>query len=192
MPSRNSYEISPRNVSVLGHALDIEDQQDRGTIIFAAQLCRIILRALEMEAFDALQKSVNELTKGGKSDEDIEVLIGQLGRILLSLRWRVSWWAVVGDSPDEGFSSRVKKLAHILYSYYFVARKKMSPLGGQLPSKIRSFYADYEPVYEDLPLTESLDGFEAWMQKGQAVVQTAKIQQKIARPLRTAPTNSHC
>ena len=191
MPSRNSYEISPRNMSALGHALDVEDQQDRGTIIFATQLCRIILRALEIEAFDALQKSVNELTKGGKSDGDIEILIGQLSRILMSLRWRVSWWAAVGDSPDERFTSRVKKLAQILYCYYFVARKKMSPWGGQAPSKIRSVYADVEPVYEDLPLTDSLDGFHDWMQKGQSIIQAAKSQPNIARSLSTAHTNLH-
>lgn len=189
MPSRNSYEVSPHNTFVRGHALDVEDQQDRGTIIFAVQLSRIILRALEIEAFEALQKSVNELTKGGKCDADIEPLIGQLGHILMSLRWRISWWAVVGDSPDERFISRVTKLAQILYCYYFVARKKMSPWSGQLPSKIRSIYADVEPVYEDLPLTDSLDGFHSWMEKGQAVVQAAKVQQIVARSLPTAPKN---
>ena len=189
MPSRNSYDVLPHNVSALGHALDVEDHQDRGTIVFASQLCRIVLRALEIEAFDALQKSVNELTKGGKSDDDIEVLIDQLGRILMSLRWRVSWWAIVGDSPDEGFTSRVKKLTQVLYCYYFVARKKMPPWSGQLPSKIRSVYADVEPIYEDLPLTDSLDGFHAWMQKGQAVIHAAKVQQNTTRSLLTASTN---
>lgn len=191
MPSRNSYEVSPHNAVVLGHALDVEDQQDRSTIVFAVQLSRIILRALEIEAFEALQKSVNELTKGGKSDADIETLIGQLGKILMSLRWRISWWAIVGDSPDERFTSRVTKLAQILYCYYFVARKKMPPWSGQLPSKIRSVYADVEPIYEDLPLTDSLDGFHAWMQKGHVVVQAAKAQTNIARSLPTAPMNPY-
>ena len=191
MPSRNSYDLSPHNTSMLGRALDVEDQQDRDTIVFAAQLCRIVLRALEIEAFDALQKSVNELTKGGKSDEDIETLIGQLGGILVSLRWRVSWWAVVGDSPDEVFTSRVKKIAQILHCYYFVARKKMSPWSGQLPNKIRSVYPDVEPVYEDLPLTDSLGSFHAWMQHGQEVVKGAKPQNDMTRLLPTALTNSH-
>ena len=191
MPSKNSYNISPHSTSMLGYALNIEDQHDRGTIIFAAQLCRIILRALEIEAFDALQKSVNELTKGGKSDEDIETLIGQLGRILVSLRWRVSWWAVIGDSPDEAFSCRVQKIAQILYCYYFVARKKLSPSSRQLPSRIYSVYPDVQPVYEDLPVTDSLEGFHAWMQHGQAVVQEANSLQSIARSLPTAPTNPH-
>ncbi len=191
MPSRNSYEISPHNLSVPRRALDVEDQQDQRTIIFAAQLTRIILRALEIEAFDALQKSVNELTKGGKSDADIQSLIDQLGRTLVSLRWRVSWWAVVGDSPDERFTSRVTKLAQILYCYYFVARKKMSPWSVEAPSRICSVYADVEPVHEDLPLTDSLDGFHAWMQKGQAVIQAAKYQRNITRSLPTAHTNPH-
>ena len=172
-----------------GHALDVEDQQGRSTIVFAVQLSRIILRALEIEAFEALQKSVNELIKGGKSDADIETLIGQLGQILASLRWRISWWAVVGDSPNERFTSRVTKLAQILYCYYFVARKKMSACSDQLPSKIRSAYADVEPFYEDLPLNDSLDGFHAWMQKGQAVVQVAKFQQNFAGSLPTVPVN---
>lgn len=176
---------------MLGKALDIDDQRDQGTIIFAAQLCRIILRALELEAFDALQKSVNELTKGGKSEEDIRTLIGQLGRTLVSLRWRVSWWAVVGNSPDEVFVSRVKKIARILHCYFFVARKKMSPWTEQLPSKIHSVYPDLEPVYEELPLTDSLDGFHAWMQHGQAVVQGAKPQQNITHSLLAAPTSPH-
>ena len=191
MPSRNSYELMPHNTSALARALDVEDQQDRGTIIFAAQLSRIVLRALEIEAFEALQKSVNELTKGGKSDADVQILIGHLGRVLLSLRWRVSWWAIIGDSPDERFISRVTKLAQILYCYYFVARKKMSLPSGQPGSKIRSLYADIEPVYEDLPQTDSLDGFHAWMQNGQAVVQAARVQPIIARSLSTAQTNQH-
>ena len=191
MPSRNSYEIAPHNISVRGHALDVEDQQDRGTIIFAAQLSRMVLRALEIEAFDALQKSVNELTKGGKSDTDIQVLISQLGQILMTLRWRVSWRAVVGDNPDEHFTSRVTKLAQILYCYFFVARKKISPWCAQLPSKIRSVYSDIEPIYEELPLTDSLDGFHDWMQKGQAIVQAAELQQNMTRSLPTAHTNPH-
>lgn len=189
MPSRNSYEVSPHNTLVLGHALDVEDQEDRGTIIFAVQLSRIILRALEIEAFEALQKSVNELTKGSKPDADIGTLTDQLGRILTSLRWRISWWAVVGDSPDERFISRVTKLSRVLYCYYFVARKKMSPWSGQLPNKIRSVYADVEPVYEELPLTDSLSAFHAWMQKGQAIVKAAKVHENIARSLPTASLN---
>lgn len=189
MPSRNCYELLPHNTLAPGHALDIEDQQGRSTIVFAVQLSRIILRALEVEAFEALQKSVNELIKGGKSDADIKTLIGQLGHVLMSLRWRISWWTVVGDSPNERFTSRVTKLAQILYCYYFVARKKMSSWNDQLPSKIRSVYADVEPFYEDLPLSDSVDGFHAWMQKGQAVVQVAKVQPNIARSLPTAPVN---
>lgn len=189
MPSRNSYEVLPHNRLVPGHALDIEDQQGRSTVVFAVQLSRIILRALEIEAFEALQKSVNELIKGGKSDAEIERLIGQLGQILTSLRWRISWWAVIGDSPNERFTSRVTKLAQILYCYYFVARKKMSSWTDQLPSKIRSIYADVEPLYEDLPLSDSLDGFQTWMWKGQAVVQVAKVHQHIARSLPAAPLN---
>ena len=155
--------------------------------MFAVQLCRIILRALEVEAFEALQKSVNELIKGGKSDADIETLIGQLGRTLMSLRWRISWWSVIGDSPGERFTCRVTKLAQVLYCYFFVARKKFSS-SGQLPNKIRSVYADVEPVCEELPLTDSLDGFHTWMQKGKAIVQAAKTQQSIPR---FAPVNTH-
>ena len=188
MPSRNSYEILPHNTAVIGHTLHVEDHQDRSTVVFAVQLTRIVLRAVEIEAFEALQKSVNELTKGGKSNADIGTLIGQLGQFLLSLRWRISWWAVIGDSPDERFTSRVTKLAQILYCYYFVARKKMPPWSGQLPSKVRSVYADVEPIYEELPLTDSLDGFDAWMQKGQAIVQTAKVH-TTAHSLPTAPMN---
>ena len=191
MPSRNSYEISPHNASGLGHALDVEDQQDRGTIMLAVQLSRIILRALEIEAFEALQKSVNELIKGGKSDADIGTLTDQLGRILMSLRWRISWWAVVDDSPDERFTSRATKLAQILYCYFFVARKKMSAGSCQLPSKVRSVYPDGEPIFEELPLTDSLAGFNSWMEKGQAIVRAAKVQEDIARSLPTAPLNPH-
>ena len=187
MPSRNSYEVSPHNALVVGRALDVEDQQDQSTIVFAAQLSRIILRALEVEAFEALQKSVNELTKGGKSETDIGILVKQLGRILVSLRWRTSWWVIFGDSPDDSFTSRVTKLAQILHCYYFVARKKVSSWNDQPPSKIRSFYADFEPIYEDLPVTDSLDGFYAWMQRGQAVVHAAKYNQNIARSLPPTP-----
>lgn len=189
MPERNSYEVLPQNTLVPGRVLDVEDQEDQSTIVFAAQLSRIILRALEVEAFETLQKSVNELIKGGKPNADIESLIGQLGQILMSLRWRISWWAVIGDSPNESCISRVTKLAQILYCYYFVARKKTSSSSDQLPGNIRSIYADIEPVYEELPLNDSLDGFHAWMQKGQAVVQAAKVQQNITSSLPIAPVN---
>ena len=189
MPSRNSYDIAPHNVSALDRALDVEDQQDQSTIIFASQLSRIILRALEIEAFDALQKSLNELTKGGKSDTEIQILTSQLGRVLLSLRWRISWWAMAGESPDERSISRVTKLAQIIFCYYFVARKKMSLSSGQLGSRIRSEYPDVDPLYEDLPLTDSVAGFRAWMEIGEAIIQAARVQSTTARSLPSAPMN---
>ena len=189
MPSRNSYEVSPHNTLVAGRALDVEDQQDQSIIVFAAQLSRILLRALEVEAFESLQKSVNELTKGGKSETDIGILVKQLGRILVSLRWRISWLVVVGDSTDDSFTSRVTKLAQILHCYYFVARKKISSWNDQPPIKLRSIYADFEPIHEDLPVTDSLDGFYSWMQRGQAIIHAARNNQNIARSLPPTPMN---
>lgn len=61
MPSRNSYDLVTLDNSEFTRPLDVGCWKDRQDIVFSAQLSRIILRALEIEGFTALQKAINDL-----------------------------------------------------------------------------------------------------------------------------------
>lgn len=187
MPSRNTYSISPLNKAVPSYALNVEDRQGRDRIVLAVQLSRILLRVLEVEAFKALQKSVNEVTKGSKSEANTAILANQLGRILSSLRWRISWWAVFGNgsnNPDAArirFTERVTRLTQVLYFYYFLTKKRVSSSRDQLLVRVCSIYPDFPPVYEDLPQCETFEGFQAWMRQGEDMIHAVQMQQNMSR-----------
>ena len=81
--------------------MDVENAEDRNAIIMAAQLSRIICRKLEVDAYSYLQQALNQWS----ALQPCELLrfVHELGRVLLTLRWRVSWWTLLGDgglTPD--------------------------------------------------------------------------------------------
>ncbi|MCJ1456396.1 hypothetical protein MMC28_006757 [Mycoblastus sanguinarius] len=186
MPSRNSYSFVPRSGARASQPLDIENEDGREAILIAVQLCRIVLRALEVEAFKSLQKSVNDLAKSSKSGKDVELLADQLLKILLSLRWRIAWWVVTGDGSNgrddsaDRFTERVTRLTQVLYCYYFIAKKRLPSSRSEFSNGRWSDYADAGPVWEDLPDVDSIDGFRAWMLRGQELIRSANIPQRLS------------
>ncbi|KAL6721798.1 hypothetical protein ACLMJK_000903 [Lecanora helva] len=185
MPSRNSYSYLPLD-GTSPHRMVVDSEQAQTDTLLAIQLCRIVVRMLEVKAFKLLQRTINELPKNKISQEDLDRLAQDLIEILFSLRWRLSWWKVFGDSsgytdaPGNHFTERVTVLAQTLYFWYFVVKKRIppKPLNGVYHS-----YADTtQKVYDDYPHDESLDGCHQWLAHGRSLVETAFTGSLLPRP----------
>ena len=186
MPSRASYDIVPLKDRSAERQLDPEDVQDREDILIAAQVSRIVCRKLEIDGYSALQAEINNLRTSTADDRKRMTL--QLGKILLSLRWRMSWWKLLGDGskthdPFRGhFVERVENLCKVLYFYYFTLQKRigawndMSGLKGEMSS-----YPDATPVFDDFPTVQSIQGFEEWLERGKTLIREANVEQRFAR-----------
>lgn len=187
MPSRASYDLVSLVDGVPGRPMDVENDEDKMEIVIAAQLSRIICRALEVAAYRFLQRELNNLAK--KTNEDAEKFVQELGQILLTLRWRISWWQILGDgskvrdASTERYIDRVNSLTRVLYFYYCNAKKKLPPWTNPQSLKgVRSIYADTElAVFDDFPCHDSIDGFDDWMQHGQELIHQAGVQQRLSR-----------
>ena len=179
MPSRNSYGHLPLGGAGCAQPLDIYNGQDVESILFAVQITRIILRALELEAYSALQRYINEFHKL-KDDVALKLLNGQLARLILSLRWRMAWWASFGHPFEHsqesriGLTERARMLTHVLYCYFFITKKKLGSRDNSLPDQARSSYGHSVPVLGDLPNDDSAEGFNSWMQSGQIQLQQSR------------------
>ena len=176
MPSRNIYEHLALGGAEYARPLNIYNDQDVQSILFAAQINRIILRALELEAYGALQRSINEFHKL-KDDAALKLLNGQLARLILSLRWRMTWWASIrypfehSQESRIGLTERVRMLTHVLYCYFFITKKKLGSRDNSLPDQARSLYGHPVPALGDLPNDDSAEGFNTWMQSVQVQLQ---------------------
>lgn len=187
MPSRASYSIVSLAEDISNRPMNVEDPEDMKEIVIAAQLSRIICRALEVAAYRFLQKELNSLSK--KSNEEAERFVQELGQILLTLRWRISWWQILGDGSKvrddctERYIERVNSLTRVLYFYYCNAKKKLpSWTDPQSLKGVRSTYADTERViFDDFPSFDSIDGFHEWMNHGRELIYQAGVQQRLER-----------
>lgn len=186
MPSRNIYSFLPVNGDP-PRPMDVDDERDRNEILFAVHLCRIILRALEINAFRTLQKQINELPNNRYSSTEIRSLAKNLVEILFSLRWRISWWAVVGvssnieDGSKDRYTERVSMLTQTLYFWYFVVRNRLPAL--ETSNGTWNLYADAaRRVFDDFPVDESIDGFHAWMARGHGLIHRANVQPSLPQP----------
>lgn len=187
MPSRASYSIVSLAEGVSNRPMNVEDPDDMKEIVIAAQLSRIICRALEVAAYRFLQKELNTLAK--KSNEEAERFVQELGQILLTLRWRISWWQILGDGSKtrddctERYIERVNSLTRVLYFYYCNAKKKLpSWTDPQSLKGVRSTYADTERViFDDFPSFDSIDGFHEWMKRGHDLIYQAGVHQRLER-----------
>ncbi|KAK5174249.1 uncharacterized protein LTR77_001329 [Saxophila tyrrhenica] len=187
MPSRASYSYVRRGQSSTEEDMDVEDSTDRAVVIMAAQLSRIVCRKLEVSAYSYLQKVLNEWST--LSASEVQKFVRELGLVLLTLRWRISWWTLLGDggnTPDtkgkEAFAYRVHSLCRVLYFYYCMMRRKLPTWSSK-----KEFYGTWStypdtalPVFEEFPEEESLSGFEAWMRNGQRLIFTAGVEGKLA------------
>ncbi|OLN97217.1 hypothetical protein CCHL11_02059 [Colletotrichum chlorophyti] len=193
MPSRASFSYVSKlqrtpDGTPLEKLVDVEDPAQADNLVLAAQLSRIICRKLEVKAYAHLQRILHE--SGSMKDDDILPFLQRLGRILLTLRWRLSWWAVVlgpssaGNNDNAGqrqFEHRVQSLCYVLYFYYCCVRRRLPAWNNvKALSGITSRYADTEcEVWDDFPGPESTDGFAAWIQRGKELVVRAGVLRRL-------------
>ena len=186
MPSRMTYEIVPVTGDQSRQPLDVEDSNGAREIRIAAQIARIICRLVEIAGFSLLQKELNNFNKGAGFVSNTPNFVKELGQILGSLRWRVSWWTLFGDGSDvydvmrERFRHRTVGLTKVLYFYYCNAQNKLPPFGTSTPETgVMSYYADADPVWDDFPSANSIEGFNEWMHRGLELINGAGVQQRL-------------
>ena len=167
--------------------MDIENPNHRPEIIIAAQLARIVCRVVEVQAYKKLQQVLNEQTSLEALDQSNHPL-AHLGRILLMMRWQISWRKVMlGDlNTEDNMSSQLKtskieiptrfiyrmdELIKVLYFYFCNVRRKLpSSVSMAILNGTWSTYADAKPIFEKFPSSNSIEGFESWIEQGRAVI----------------------
>ncbi|KAK2768400.1 hypothetical protein FQN54_000255 [Arachnomyces sp. PD_36] len=105
MPSRASYEFVSTTDGAPNRPMNIQDPADQTEIILAAQLSRIFCRKLEVDGYKSLQNVLSNHRWDEFTGESLTRFVSQLGQILLTLRWRASWWEVLGDGRIRTSSS---------------------------------------------------------------------------------------
>ncbi|WQF84575.1 hypothetical protein CDEST_09589 [Colletotrichum destructivum] len=200
MPSRASFSyVAKPYYAAPGAAaerpINVEDPDEADNLVLAAQLSRIICRKLEVKAYQHLQRLLHEW--GTMDDDKVLPFLQSLGRILLTLRWRLSWWSEVpenvsvgddefDDEEDEDASRRhaelrVHTLCRVLYFYYCCVRRRL-PVWTNIDTLrgIHSRYPDTEAkVRDDFPGDESLAGFETWMSRGRQLIAEAGVVSRL-------------
>ena len=187
MPSRNAYSYLPLD-GTMPRLMNVENNQEKEHILLAVNLCRIIVRALEVHAFRSLQKRLFDLSqkKSSESERHLPLLAKQLGEILFRLRWRISWWAVFGLGDDDGstrkYTERITMLTQTLY-YWYLAVKEKRPSWQESPAKVSIKYADTtNAIFEEYPEEASEEGFRAWMAHGPALIRQVSLKVPLPRP----------
>ncbi|KAL1998149.1 hypothetical protein VTN02DRAFT_6769 [Thermoascus thermophilus] len=187
MPSRAAYSfVGPDGQE---RPMDVNNPEDRKEILLAAQLSRIFCRMLEVEGFRKLERDFYNIKWKRISHEAHLRFLNELGHILLSLRWRVSWWKRLGDGgaePDpskQHYVDRVELLCRILYVYYTsVLAKLRSWSSSDVPKGVWSTYADAEkPIWDDFPADPTDDGFRQWMERGKDLIEQAGVPSRVAK-----------
>ncbi|CAG7974462.1 unnamed protein product [Penicillium salamii] len=187
MPSRAKYSFVSLDDSP-ERTMDINNPSDRREILLAAQLSRIFCRMLEVEGFRKLERDFYNIKWKQISHETHLRFLNELGHILLTLRWRVSWWKRLGDggkSPDptqQHYIDRVELLCRILYVYYTCVQAKLpSWSAAEVPKGKWSTYADSETVWDDFPSDSSDGGFQGWMDRGQDLIEAAGVPGRVSK-----------
>lgn len=163
--------------------MDINNPEDRREILLAAQLSRIFCRMLEVEGFRKLERDFYNIKWKQISQGTHLRFLKELGQIMLSLRWRVSWWKCLGDGgrqPDpsqQHYVDRVDLLCKILYVYYTsVLAKLPSWTTMDIPKGVWSRYADSKnAIWDDLPMDATDGGFQRWMARGRELIAQAGV-----------------
>ena len=184
MPSRVSFCMVPVHAEGFVKPIDIEDPDQEKDVFLAAQLSRIVCRALESRAFESLQRFLNE-QNAYKKPEEAKKLIFQLGRVLLQFRWRIAWWELSGDSDNgvgdkisrQRYIHRLESLTKVLYFYYCSAKSKLpSYVAADGLQGTQSFYPGTAPFFDNFPHANTIPGFEAWMNQGKDLVARAQAE----------------
>ncbi|KAI1974857.1 hypothetical protein LOZ53_002402 [Ophidiomyces ophidiicola] len=186
MPSRASYDFVFEDSKIPDRPMNIEHPGDQLEILLAAHLSRIVCRKLEVDGYRNLQYVLNKNKWDDMSSVAFVRLVSQLGHILVSLRWRVSWWELLGDGgmkPDinkERYQERVQSLCKILYFYFTSVKLKLPSwiAPGEFDG-VWSTYADARQVWDDFPSMATAEGFEAWMARGKELIREAGVRNSI-------------
>ncbi|KAL4871625.1 hypothetical protein BDV12DRAFT_164089 [Aspergillus spectabilis] len=189
MPSRASYSFIPLRDGGEEKPMDVNNPKHQREILLAAQLSRIICRMLEVEGFRKLERDFYNIKWKQISQETHMNFLKELGHILLTLRWRVSWWRRLGDGgrePDptkQHYVDRVDLLCRILYVYYTCVLAKLpSWSAAEVPKGIWSTYADAEnPVWDDFPVDPTDDGFKRWIERGTQLIEQSGAPVRVAK-----------
>lgn len=191
MPSRASYDfvpISEGDNDTTEQPMDVLNPEHQAEILLAAQLSRIFCRKLEVDGYRALQNTLNKNKWDEVSYENFLKFLTQLGQIMLTLRWRVSWWELLGDGgakPDaakERYEERVRSLCKILYFYYTSVKLKLP--AWRTPDNLDgmwSNYADATSIWDDFPAIATVEGFEAWMARGKQLIREADVKARVSK-----------
>ncbi|KAL4997346.1 hypothetical protein BDV10DRAFT_186339 [Aspergillus recurvatus] len=189
MPSRASYSFIPLEAGSEEKPMDVSNPEHQREILLAAQLSRIVCRMLEVEGFRKLERDFYNIKWKQISQETHMNFLKELGHILLTLRWRVSWWRRLGDGgrePDptkQHYVDRVDLLCRILYVYYTCVLAKLpSWCASEVPKGIWSTYADAEnPVWDDFPVDPTDNGFKAWIERGAELIEQSGAPIRVAK-----------
>ncbi|KAJ9309771.1 hypothetical protein DTO217A2_722 [Paecilomyces variotii] len=188
MPSRAAYSFVPVDENGQERLMDVNDPEDQKEILLAAQLSRIFCRMLEVEGFRKLERDFYNIKWKRISHEAHLRFLDELGHILLTLRWRVSWWKLLGDGgvdPDpskQHYVDRVQLLCRILYVYYTsVLAKLPSWSAADVPKGVWSTYADANPVWDDFPADATDNGFNEWMERGRDLIEQGGVPSRVAK-----------
>lgn len=188
-PSRQSFEL----VSTFNgtqQLLDPKNVEHQWIYDLITILLRIFGRKLEIAAYDELASNLSSSLSGSEVMES-------LGDMLLSLRWRICWWKLLRDGlhhahrPREDLDlgiNRVNNLCKVLYMWYtFSLNKRLTSESPPLLSGKFSWYEDMAPgedIYEPFPTEESTEGYQRWMEQGEATIITTGVRERLrAMPL---------
>lgn len=187
MPSRVSFSMIPIHKEGFIKPIDIEDPNQEDDLFLAAQLSRIVCRALEIRTFDIIQKALNE-QKIYKSPKEAKEFVFQLGLTLQAIRWRIAWWEVSGhggvnDMSKQRYIQRLQRLSMILYFYYCSAKSKlpnyMAEHGLEGTQSLHPGAA--APFIEYFPHANTIPGWEDWMEQGKELVRRAQAERTTMR-----------
>jgi hypothetical protein len=185
MPSRVTYSLLHKTSGIV-HDLNPDDDLHQQFIFAAGKMARIISRKLELEAYSELQHRILDFGR----DSDLCLAVGQLA---LSLRWRISWWSLLGPTelPDDGKQAlaeslrsqtqTVTELCEILYFHFCLLRRRLSQFDlSSFPQSVIIRHDDTQgSITEYFPIEESKDGFSRWMETGCEVIREARTGQGI-------------
>ena len=178
MPSRNIYSLVPLDESKPDRPLNVEDPLDQTIIRLLVQLCRVVLRALEVLTLRNMQSRLNDMNRGNRSEEENMSLAYEVAQLLGSLRWRLAWWQKI-ETPFSNLESthRTTALTEILYFWYFAALRELSEESLEtLPRSQTSTYADIGEVEDEFPTIESHDGFRIWLLRAHQMIHESQIR----------------
>ncbi len=90
-----------------------------------------------------------------------------------------------GSNHDDIFRNRfverVEHLTKVLYFYYFGLKARIGPWVD--PSGLKgevSSYPDAEPIFDDFPTVQSIQGFEEWLKRGESLIMEANVERRFS------------